>query len=108
MSSISINGVTIRGNNICISNGKITVDGKNVTPDSKTINIAVDGNINVLEVDCCDKVIVNGSSNSVQTVSGDIECSDVDGPVSTVSGDIVCGKVGGKITTVSGDVMHRR
>ena len=41
MNTISINGMTIQGSgNVVISNGKIMVNGKDVTPDSKEINIA--------------------------------------------------------------------
>ena len=51
MSSVTINGKTYTGNNIIVSNGKIMVDGKNVTSDDKVINITVNGNIDSLKVD---------------------------------------------------------
>jgi hypothetical protein len=106
---ININGKIYQGNNISIVNGKVTIDGKDQTPDSKEINITVNGNIDTLKVDVANKVFVVGQVNSVSTVSGDVDTSgDVLGSISTVSGDVECGNVGGSITTVSGDIKHRR
>ena len=56
MGTISINGVNYSGNNIIISNGKVVINGKDVTPDSKEINIKVEGNIDKLVVDSCIKL----------------------------------------------------
>jgi len=110
MNTISINGITIQGNrNVVISNGKIMINGKDVTPNSKEINIVINGDVDKLEVDCCNKVSVTGSVKNIITKSGDIEVTgDVDGNIQTMSGDVDCGHVQGSISTMSGDVKHRK
>lgn len=109
MSTISINGNTYSGNSIVVTNGKVIINGKDVTPDSKEINIKVDGNIDELKVDVCNKVEITGDVSNVKTQSGDVEISgNVTGSIQTMSGDVDCGTVGGSISTMSGDVKHRR
>lgn len=105
MSQVIINGKNYIGTQVYITNGKVIIDGKNYTPDSKEINIQVDGNIEELKVDTCQKCIVNGNAGYVQTGSGDLEISgDITGNLQTGSGDIECGNVGGSVQTGSGDV----
>jgi hypothetical protein len=109
MGAIVINGNTYIGSSIIISNNKVIVNGQDVTPDGKEINIKVEGNINELKVDACNNINVNGDVQSVSTKSGDIDVSgNVNGSVSTISGDVNCGSVGGSISTISGDIKHRR
>jgi hypothetical protein len=111
MTNISINGnnISVSGRNIVVSNGKVLIDGKDVTPDSKIINITVNGNIEQLNVDVCDKVLVTGSVGSVKTMSGDVDVSgDINGSVKTMSGDVDCYNVSGDISTMSGDVKHKK
>ena len=110
MNTISINGMTIQGSGkVVISNGKIMVNGKDVTPDSKEINIVINGDVEKLEVDCCNKVEVIGSVKNIKTQSGDVEVTgDVDGNIQTMSGDVDCGMIGGSVSTMSGNVKHRR
>lgn len=109
MNTISINGNTYSGSNIVVTNGKVIINGKDVTPDSKEINISVEGHIDELKIDACNKVSVVGSVKSLATQSGDVEVvGDVDGNIKTMSGDVDCGMVGGSISTMSGDVKHRR
>jgi hypothetical protein len=105
---ISINGKSYSGNNIVVNNGKVVIDGKNVTPDTKEININVDGNIESIEVDSCNKFIVNGNVTKLSSISGDIKCKDVHGGVNTISGDVECGKVGGNVSTISGDIENKK
>ena len=85
---ITVNGVTYSGNNISISKGKVIIDGNDVTPDAKNIDIKIDGNISELKVDACDSLVVNGNCGSVATMSGDVKCGTVGGSISTMSGDI--------------------
>lgn len=110
MNTISINGVTITGRgNISIVNGKVLVDGKDVTPDSKQISIVVNGNIEYIDADCCEKIEVTGDVNDIQTQSGDVEVvGDVKGSVQTMSGDVKCSDIGGSVKTMSGDIKHRK
>jgi hypothetical protein len=96
--------VVYTGNNVTITNGKVIIDGNDVTPQLKNISIAVEGNIDVLDVDACNFVKVSGTVNSLTTTSGDITCDNVAGNVHSTSGDIECGDVGGSVQTVSGDV----
>lgn len=127
MASVMINGNgnVICGNSISITNGKIIVDGKNITPENtKTINIEVKGDVQQLQVDCCDRVVISGNvgnaksgsgdieitgycSGNLQTGSGDIECGNVTGSVQTGSGDIKCENIGGDASTMSGDIKRK-
>lgn len=111
MATITINGNSISGRNISINNGKITIDGENITiEDEKTINISVQGDIDKLKVDRCNICEVTGNVGSVKTVSGDVSITgDVSGgDVTSVSGDVKCGHVAGKVSTVSGNIKHRK
>jgi hypothetical protein len=126
MSSITINGNTYSGNNIVVTNGKVFVNGKDVTPDSKHITITVEGNVDEIKVDVCSGVSILGNvkninttsgdvivtgevSGSVETTSGDVEIGgNVTGNVETTSGDVECQNISGSVSTVSGDIKHRR
>ncbi len=111
MSTIRINQSTFHCNNITISGeGKVTIDGKLVSfEDSKEINITVQGDIEQLQVECCNKVSVTGNATNINTKSGDVEVSgNVNGNIQTMSGDVQCGNVGGNISTMSGDVTHAK
>lgn len=115
MGTIVINGQRFRYNeSLSIINGKYFVDGKEVkdwyelTKDQKEINITIEGDVNKLDVDCCDRIYVKGNVGKVKSTSGDIEVEgDVDGDVQTVSGDIICRNVGGDASTVSGNIRRR-
>ncbi len=128
MGTVKINQSIIgSGNSVIIKNGKIIVDGKDVTPDSKEISITIEGDIKELSVDSCQKISVNGNVDRLSSVSGDVEVGgnvinggiqstsgDVDvsgnvtGDIKTVSGDVDCGDVSGSIKTVSGDIKTRK
>ncbi len=108
--AVIINGVRISGgNNITIRNGRVIVDGADVTPSDKQINIAVQGNVTRLEVDCCDRIGIAGSAGAVSTQSGDVEVrGDITGSVNTMSGSVECGgSISGNVSTMSGSVRHR-
>lgn len=104
MSKVTINGNTYSGNNIIVAKGRVIIDGVSMTPNEKTINISVDGNIETLQVDACNQVTINGSCAPVRSGSGDIECGNVEGPLTTGSGDIECGNVHGSVNSGSGDI----
>ena len=109
MNTIRINGVTITGGrSISVSNGRVIVDGKDVTgEEAKTINIAVHGDISDLSVDACDVASITGMVGKVKPQSGDVRCGDVSGSVQTMSGDVSCGAVAGDVSTMSGDILQR-
>jgi DUF4097 and DUF4098 domain-containing protein YvlB len=112
MSTIKINGNTISGNlagrNITINNGKVIIDGVDVTPDSKEINISITGNVSELKVDCCNKVEITGDVSQIHTQSGDVNCQNVNGSVQTMSGDVDCLDIKGSVSTMSGDIKHKK
>ena len=101
---ITINGKNIFGKNINISNGKVIIDGVDMTPDSKEITINVMGNIDTLDVDYAKEIKVNGDINKASTGSGDITCVNITGGARTGSGDIECETLNGDVQTGSGDV----
>lgn len=106
---IRINNNSYVGNSVIITNGKVIIDGKDVTPDYKEININVTANINELRVDSCNKIQVEGSIKTIQTKSGDVEVTgDVDGSISTMSGDVECNMVQGSVSTMSGNIKYRK
>ena len=106
---IKINNKVYKGQSITIINNKIIVDGNDVTPDSKDINIIVEGNIESIKADTCNTITVNGSTNSISTKSGDVEVSgNVSGSISTMSGDVNCETVEGNISTMSGDIKYKK
>lgn len=104
MSQIIINEKSFSGRNVIINNNKVIVDGIDVTPDTKEINISVEGNINELTVDVCKTININGNVYELQTTSGDVQCNDVNNGIKTTSGDVECNNVTGNIQTTSGDV----
>jgi DUF4097 and DUF4098 domain-containing protein YvlB len=127
MNYVNINGQSIvSSGNISIINGKVMVDGVDQTPNGKTITIEINGNVETLKVDHCQKVTVTGSCTNVttgsgdvevgcnvksglQTGSGDVKCKDVNGSVKTMSGDVSASSISGSVNTMSGDISksHR-
>jgi len=110
MATIHINGKMYSGNSVSVSRNKIVIDGKEVPDDeNKVINIHVEGSIDTLKVDSCNKIKAEENVGELSTVSGDVKVKgDVYGDVRTVSGDVDCGEVTGNIKTVSGDVKNKK
>lgn len=109
MNNIKINGLSITGGrNVTINNGRVIVDGKDVTgDDAKNITIEIQGDVAELSVDVCSTISVTGSVGKIKTQSGGVRCGDVTGGVQTMSGSVVCGAIGGDVSTMSGDVVSR-
>lgn len=126
MANITINKTTYTGSNVSIVNGKVYIDGKDVMPDGKEINISVEGNLDKLEVEHCNRIDIKGAVKDIRSASGDVNiigdvlgsidtksgdvevsgtCSD---SIKTISGDINCGNVSGNISTISGDVRNKK
>ena len=98
-SNNTINGISISGNNISISNGKIIVDGKEYKPDDDKrlaiTHVTVQGSVVKLEVSQ-GNVTVTGNTGDIEcdqgnvtvggSVTGNIECDmgniDIQGSVS--------------------------
>ena len=104
MARITVNDSIFTGSSIVI-NKKIIIDGVDVTPEGKIINIKVEGDIDKLDVAACESIVITGNVRNIETVSGDIEVSgDVAGSIETTSGDVTCANIGGDVETLSGDV----
>lgn len=105
MSTIIVNGNSYSGKSVLIVNGKVIVNGEEITTEGKEINISIEGNIDELKVDACDKISIVGSAKTVSTKSGNIKVNgNVDGNIQTMSGNVNCGVVNGSITTMSGNI----
>lgn len=105
---IRINGIEVSfGRKVRIENGRVKVDGEDVTPEGKVIKIEIQGNVDSLMVDSCDTVQVAGDVGSLEVKAGDVTCRDVSGSVSTMAGDVNCNNVGGSVRTMSGDINRR-
>ena len=106
---VVINGKKYSGNSVSVMDNKVFIDGKRVdqSDDEKVINIVVEGNINSLEVDSCEKLEVTGNCGNVASKNGNIRINgDVSGDVTNKNGDIDCFNVGGDVSTKNGDVHH--
>jgi len=106
---ITINGKTYKGNNLTISNNEVYIDGKKADQqdDAKTININIEGNIEAVNVDYCDKIEVVGECGLVSSKNGNIQIKgNVSGDVTNKNGNIICRNVGGDAETKNGDVIH--
>lgn len=107
---ITVNGVTIEsaGRSVVITNGRVVIDGKDVTPDTKNIRIEIAGSVQSIDADVCGEISVSGNVAAVKTQSGDVRCGDVQGSVKTMSGDVICGRVSGDVETMSGNITTTR
>lgn len=117
--SVTIDGVTYRGNSVVVSGnivggdlnvGTVIIDGKR---QEKQLHlgsrIAVQVTGDVAQLDCgAGDVKFSGSVGSLKTGSGNVECRDVQGSVTTGSGNVSCGHVSGNVRTGGGNVSTRR
>ena len=98
--------INIKGNNVSIINNKIFVDGKEIGTEEKEINIIVEGNLDKLEVDCCNLIKVNGVTKDVEVSNGNITISgDVKGNVNNINGNIIAKVINGNCKTKNGDIL---
>lgn len=127
---VIIGGRSFKGDVVVFKNGRVIVDGEDVTPEneSEKFNITIEGNVGSIEVDRAKQITINGSvegnvasgsgdvsvtysvSGNVTTGSGDVSVSgNVSGDVRTGSGDVDCsGTIGGSVKTGSGDISHKK
>lgn len=97
------------GNSVSISGGKVFINGKDVTPDSKEINISVEGNCEKISADSCNQITITGDAGSIETMSGRVEISgSVKGSVQTMSGRVECGEVHGSVSSMSGRIETKK
>ena len=102
------------GGTISFINGKVLVDGKpldqlNVSDvNEKEINITIQGEVDHIDIDYCNRITVNGNVKRVKTNQGDIDITgDVDGDVHTNMGDVTCGNIKGDCHTNMGNIRRR-
>lgn len=102
----NIKNSSIEGNSISIINNKIFVDGKEIETEEKVINIIVEGNLDKLEVDCCNSIKVNGVTKDVEVSNGNIFINgDVKGNVNNINGNIIAKAINGNCKTINGDIL---
>jgi len=105
MAKIFINDKVHFGNNININGSRIIVDGNNVTPETKIINIKVEGDIEYLNGGISD-VVVQGNVMGLKTSVGNVTVNgDVNGNVTTSIGNVkVSGSIKGSVKTSTGNI----
>ena len=104
--NIKNSSISIEGNNVSIINNKIFVDGKEIETEEKVINIIVEGNLDKLEVDCCNSIKVNGVTKDIEVSNGNIAISgDVKGNVNNINGNIIAKVINGNCKTKNGDIL---
>lgn len=109
MASVSINDIMYAGKSVIITRGKVIIDGNVIETNDKVINIVVTGDVESIEVDCCDKIKVTGNVGTVKTQTGDVKVEgNVTESVLTQTGDVSCGNVGGNVKTQVGDIKYKK
>lgn len=107
---VTVNGQRYEGgSSVVVSGGRVLIDGRDVTPEGKTINIEVSGNITNLDVDACQHVSVTGDVQTAKVGSGNlIVTGNVSGDARVMTGDVnVGGDVRGKVNTSVGNVSAK-
>ena len=106
MATIKIGNNVFSGCNIHEFNNKLIIDGKTVEiAETNKINITIDGDINVIDLTCCDKIVINGDVTNFRMTSGNVEINgDVRGSVQLTGGKIACKVIEGNATVVSGSI----
>lgn len=103
MGTVTINGVTYTGNNICIRGNHVTIDG--VTQTDKLSGVVevrvIEGTINKLESDAS---ISCGDVAGSVSAGGSVQCDAVGGNVSA-GGSVQCDDIGGNC--VAGGSIRR-
>lgn len=90
----------------------VLIDGKPIKEfgqtDEKVINISIQGDIERLEVDCCENIKVTGNARRIKSNQGDIEIhGNVEGDVHSNMGSITCGNVNGDCHANMGSIIRR-
>lgn len=105
---ISVNGIPYHGNNISVINGRVIIDGVDVTSEQKVINITVYGDLQCINGEFSTITVHGNVTNGIKNGSGDISITgNVNGNIKTGSGDVnIEGSVTGDVETGSGDIIH--
>ena len=106
---IIINKNNYKGNNLQINKNQIFIDGELVElkEDEKSINITVNGNIEMLNVDYCNELKIIGDCKDITSKNGNIQVEgNVNRNITSKNGNIICRNVGGDIETKNGNIIH--
>ena len=121
MGKIQINGMTIEGNNLRVFNGRVIVDGQDITGNIEIKDQILEirvlegiiGNLDTSASVTCQNItgdVDAGGSVSCGNVGGDVDaggsvsCGNISGSVDA-GGSVRCGSVGGSIDA-GGGVKH--
>lgn len=99
MGTITINGRTYTGNNISMSNGRVIIDGEDVTDqtgvDMKSIlEVRVTGDIE--NIFCEKNITIMGNVKEYIDARGSVNCNDVGGDIKA-GGSVNCDDVAGNV-----------
>lgn len=101
----TINDVTHNvKNSLVMQNGRVIVDGVDVTKEYENVSITIHGDVKEMQVTVCKEVTINGNVGSVTNTHGDLKCGNVTGDVETVHGDVECNNVGDGVKTIHGKI----
>ena len=111
--TVAVNGREFTGRKIERVDGRILIDGRDVTDEVATpaseLLIVVQGDVSKLEIHGSQQVTINGNAGSVTATTGSITVTgNVTGSVESATGSITCGKVGGNVNAVMGCVYPSR
>lgn len=107
--TLTVNGRQFEGRTVEQKNGRIFVDGHDVTDEVKIatnqIIVVVQGDVSKLEAQGIQQLTVSGNAGAITSTHGRIEIKgDVSGSVESISGPITCGKVGGSVESKNGPI----
>ncbi len=95
--TIIINGLTYEGGLTIVvkGNGTVTVNGKTLqeSPDTKMVMITIQGNVDSLTVEACNRVVVDGNVNDLDVGVGDVKCQSVSGSLQTRAGSVTIERI---------------
>jgi hypothetical protein len=104
-SMIAINNKEYQGNNINIINGKIYIDNKLInTENDKTINIEIFSSIEMVTVDYCNNITIQGDCQELNSKNGNISANIISGNATTKNGNITANTIHGNATTKNGNI----
>lgn len=76
------------GNKWYLNGKEVNINDYCQNSENNHITINIEGSLDRLEIDSCDRIIVHGDCKRIRTNCGDIECRNVEGDVRTNMGSI--------------------
>ena len=108
MAKIIIGNNVFTGCNIHEIENQLIIDGKTVElGKTSKMDITIDGDIDIIDLTCCDKIVINGNVENFRMTSGNVEINgDVCGSVQLTGGEITCKTIKGNASVVRGSIKH--